>query len=84
MENKSHTTVSPEQLQAIGAGLMAYVKPMDAEDASRLLGQTIKIAPGEQLFGLFNANGAPISISQSIEDAVGSALEHELMPSIVN
>lgn len=84
MENKFHNPVSPEQLQAIGAGFLAYVKPMDAEDAAKLLGQEVEIAPGQHLYGLFNANGAPISISQSVEGAIGSALEHELSPTMVN
>ncbi len=84
MENKSHTPVSPEQLQAIGAGFLAYVKPMDAQDAAKLLGQEVQVAPGAHLYGLFNANGAPISISQSIEGAMGSAFEHELVPSMVH
>ena len=84
MENKPHITVSPEQLQAIGAGFLAYVKPMDAEDASKLLGQEVKVAPGEHVYGLFNANGAPISISQSMEGALGSAMEHELVPTLLH
>jgi len=80
MENKFHPNVSPAELQAIGSGFLAYVKPMDAQDASKLLGQEVEIPAGQHLYGLFNANGAPISISQSFEAAAGSAVEHELTP----
>jgi hypothetical protein len=80
MENKSHNTVSPAELQAIGSGFLAYVKPLDAEDASKLLGQDVEVPAGQHLYGLFNANGAPISISQSFEAAAGNAMEHELVP----
>ena len=79
MENKTHDTVSAAELQAIGSGFLAYVKPLDAQDAAKLLGQEVQVAPGQHLFGLFNANGAPISISQSFEAAAGNAMEHELV-----
>ena len=79
MEQKHHIDVSPEQLQNIGAGFLAYVKPMKADDAARLLGQPIQAGPQGLLFALFNANGAPISIAQTYELAVDSAVEHELI-----
>jgi len=80
MEQKHPTQVSPEQLQAIGAGLLAYVKPIAAEDASRMLGQPVVAGPEGMLFALFGASGEPISISQSREAAIGNAEEHELVP----
>lgn len=80
MEQKNHLNdVSPEQLQAIGNGFLAYVKPVGAADASRMLGQPVQAGPEGKLFVLFNANGAPISISQSYEAAVDNAAEHELV-----
>jgi len=79
MEQKQTIQISPEQLQAIGAGFLAYVKPVAPEDASRMLGQPIQAGPEGKLFVLFGANGAPISISQSREAAIGNAMEHELV-----
>jgi hypothetical protein len=79
MEQKHHIAISPEQLQAIGNGFLAYVKPIAVDEAIKLLGQPIQLAPDDKLYCLFNANGAPISISQSYEAAVGSAMEHELV-----
>ncbi len=79
MEQKHHIDVSPEQLQAIGNGFLAYVKPIGAADAARMLGQPVQAGPEGKLFVLFNANGAPISISQSYEAAVGNAMEHEMV-----
>jgi hypothetical protein len=80
MEQKHHIEISVEQLQAIGAGFLAYVKPIGPEDASRMLGQAVEPGPEGKLFALFNANGAPISISRSREAAMGDAAEHELHP----
>ena len=79
MDQKQHIEISPEQLQAIGAGFLAYVKPIALEDASRMLGQKVEAGPEGTLFALFAANGAPISISRSREAALGNAEEHELI-----
>ena len=79
MEQKHHIDVSPEQLQAIGAGFLAYVKPIKADDAARMLGQPVQAGPEGKLFVLFNANGTPISIAQTFELAVDSATEHEVV-----
>ena len=84
MEHKSHIEISPAQLQAIGNGLLAYVKPIGAEDASKLIGQPVEMPEDGKLFCLYNANGAPISISQSFDAALGSALEHELVAALVH
>ena len=79
MDQKHPHQISPEQLQAIGAGFVAYVKPIGAEDAAKMLGQPVQAGPEGKLFALFGANGQPISISQSREAALGNAEEHELV-----
>ena len=79
MDQKHPHQISPEQLQAIGAGFMAYVKPIAVEDAAKMLGQPVQAGPEGKLFALFGANGQPISISQSREAALGNAEEHELV-----
>ena len=84
MEQKLNVSVSPEQLQAIGNGFLAYVKPIGTDDAARMLGQRVEAGPEGKLFVLFNANGAPISISQTFEAAIGNAEEHELVAARVH
>ena len=79
MEQKLNVSVSPEQLQAIGNGFLAYVKPIGRDDAARMLGQSVEAGPEGKLFVLFNANGTPISIAQTFELAVDSATEHEVV-----
>jgi hypothetical protein len=71
--------ISPEQLALIGNGVLAYVREIEGRNASVLLGGEINVAPDAKLFCLYNANGQPISISQSREAALGSAFEHELI-----
>jgi hypothetical protein len=36
------------------------------------------------VFCLYNANGAPISISQNYQAAIGSAIEHDLIAASVH
>jgi hypothetical protein len=80
----AHINISQDQLQAIGNGTLAYVKKIEAEVAAKLIGQPIQLSQGQELFCLYNANGSPISISQSVAAAVGSAMEHELVAGLVH
>ena len=73
--------VSPEQLAQIGNGVLAYVREIAGHNAAAMLGGQINVAPDAKLFCLYNANGQPISISQSHEAAIGSAFAHELIAS---
>jgi hypothetical protein len=77
---KKQIFVSPEELAHIGEGALAYIREIDSEDVAKMLGHRIVVPAGSKLFCLFNANGAPISISGTHAAAVGSALEHELLP----
>ncbi|MDE2445217.1 MAG: DUF1150 family protein [Alphaproteobacteria bacterium] len=71
--------ISTEQLALIGNGVLAYVREIEGRSAKALLGGQLDVAPDAKLFCLYNANGQPISISQSHEAALGSAFEHELI-----
>ena len=71
---------TPEALAALGAGHLAYIKPIMSEDAARLYPQAREIKPGIQLFTLHAADGTPIMIADSAEVAVANAWENELVP----
>ncbi len=71
--------VSPEQLAQMGNGILAYVREIEGRNAAAMLGGQISVEPDAKLFCLYNANGQPISISQTHEAAIGSAFEHELI-----
>lgn len=76
--------LSAEELAMLGEGALGYIREIEAKEAKRLLGGKAKVAPHQKLFCLYSANGAPVSISGSREAALGSALEHELMPMSVH
>jgi len=71
--------ISAAQLAQMGNGVLAYVREIEGRNAAAMLGGQLNVAPDAKLFCLYNANGQPISISQSREAALGSAFEHELI-----
>jgi hypothetical protein len=78
--NEKTSVPTPEMLAALGAGQIAYVKPIMSEDAVKLYPQVGQIRPGIRLFTLNAADGTPIMISDSAATAVANAWEHELVP----
>jgi hypothetical protein len=78
--NDKPSVPTPEMLAALGAGSIAYVKPIMSEDAAKLYPQVDGIRPGIQLFTLTAADGTPIMIADSAEVAVANAWENELVP----
>ena len=82
--NEKTIVPTPESLAALGAGEIAYVKPIMSEDAARLYPQVGSIQPGVQLFTLNAADGTPIMIADSAELAMANARENELVPLAVH
>jgi hypothetical protein len=82
--NDKTDATTPEALAALGAGHIAYVKPIMSEDAMKLYPQVGAIRPGVKLFTLNAADGTPIMIADSAEVAVANAWEHELVPLAVH
>ena len=76
--------ITAEELAALGGGVFAYVKKIAGFEAQALLGGQMTIPADAELYCLYNANGAPISISQDYDSALGSAMEHELTPASVH
>ncbi|MBV9561695.1 MAG: DUF1150 domain-containing protein [Bradyrhizobium sp.] len=70
--------VSPEALEHLGEGHIAYVKQIRSEDVPDLFPQAPRIAPGLKLFALHAADGTPIMLTDSREAAVANAWSNEL------
>jgi hypothetical protein len=80
ISNDKTSVPTPEMLAALGAGHVAYVKPIMSEEAVKLYPQLGQIRPGLKLFTLNAADGTPIMISDSAAGAVANAWEQELVP----
>ena len=81
---KKTLELSPADLAKLGGGLWAYIREIEGTEAARLIGSQARVAPNSRLFCLYDAEGNPVSISGTREDAIGSAFEHELMPMSVH
>jgi hypothetical protein len=78
-DNELKMAISPEELAQIGNGALSYIREVEGRDVIRMVGPSVQVSPDDRLFCLFNANGAPISVSGTREGAVSSAAEHELI-----
>lgn len=77
----SDKLISPmtvEALAALGEGQVAYVRPMLSEEVKRLFPQVPDMEPGINLFALLAADGTPILLTDSRDNAVANAWEHDL------
>ncbi|MCA0433845.1 MAG: DUF1150 domain-containing protein [Proteobacteria bacterium] len=82
--DKTVSKMTEQDLAHLGGGVLAYVREIEGKDAIKLLGEKIAVPAKGKLFCLYNADGTPISISGTREAAIGSALEHELVPASVH
>jgi hypothetical protein len=84
MDTISRPPISSSELASIGNGRLAYVRKIEIATAAQLIGGDIQVPPNAELYCLYTAAGAPISISANYEAAIGSALEHELVAASVH
>jgi hypothetical protein len=70
--------LTAEQLAHLGEGAIAYVRPITSEDAQTLFPQISGLEPGQQLFALLGANGAPILLADTRDAALANAWENHL------
>jgi hypothetical protein len=72
--------LTPEQFAHLGAGALAYVRTMRSEDVTRLYPQAPELRPGLTVFALLSADGQPIVLADTKEDALANAYEQQLLP----
>jgi hypothetical protein len=84
MDKLERPIITSKELAHLGGGVLAYVRKIEAAAASKLVGKQIAVPPNAELFCLYTASGAPISISANYEAALGSAVEHELIAASVH
>ena len=71
--------ITPDQLAELGGGQVAYVKSVLSDDVRMMFPQVPLLPPGQKLFMLMAANGAPLMLSDSRDTALAEAHEHQLM-----
>jgi hypothetical protein len=71
-------TISPEALQGLGGGRLAYVRTIRSEDVQKHFPQAPELAPGALLYALHAADGTPMMLTDSREAAIANAWSNEL------
>ena len=70
--------MSPELLAGLGGGRIAYVRPVNPDQARGMFPQIPPLAPGLELWALLAADGSPIMLADSREAVLLNAHEAEL------
>ena len=73
------TLLSDIEFAQVGGGHLAYIREIDPQQASILLGE-LPGPPGSPLFCLYAADGTPMAISVSKQAAMANAIANQLMP----
>jgi hypothetical protein len=72
--------LSDIEFARLGGGHLAYIREIDREQASVLLGEVPAGPASGPLFCLYAADGTPMAISVSKQAALANALANELLP----
>lgn len=75
----NRTPITTVELARLGAGEVAYMRPITADEVMRLIPQVGDVPAGIDLFALLGADGTPIMISDSRDALAESAEEHHLV-----
>lgn len=84
MRHEPRIAINPEQLAAIGAGHIAYLRELPGEEVSRLFPGAPPIAQGRKVWALFAADGAPLALAEDAGAAIAAAFENRLAPVAVH
>ncbi len=70
--------MSPESFAALGGGRIAYVRPLNPDEAKDLFPQMPQVVPELELWALLAADGSPIMLADSREAVEMNAHENDL------
>lgn len=70
--------MSDVELANLGDGEVAYIKVLTSAQAKKMFPMIEGLPRGINLFSLHGANGTPIALTDTIQAAVGHAMEDEL------
>ena len=82
--NSTWTVLPDDEFAALGGGHLAYVREIDSEKATSLIGQSVALGPGDHIYAVYGADGSPLAVTDSRASAIANAVEHELMPMSVH
>ena len=79
-DKQNKPKISPLELARLGGGQIAYIRPIRAAEASRIIGEPIEVAEDARLFCVCHADGTPLAITDSHAGALANVIENDLQP----
>ncbi len=66
------------ELATLGGGVVAYIKTLTSDEASRMFPAVKGLPEGINLFSLHAADGTPLALTDTRQAAVGHAIDDDL------
>ncbi len=73
-----HTVMTENELATLGGGVVAYIKTLTFDEASRMFPAIEGLPEGINLFSLHAADGTPLALTDTRQAAIGHALDDDL------
>jgi hypothetical protein len=73
-----HRGMTEHELATLGGGIVAYIKTLTSEEASRMFPAIEGLPQGINLFSLHAADGTPLALTDTRQAAVGHAIDDDL------
>lgn len=70
--------MSEVELARLGGGQVAYIRELSSDEARRMFPSVQGLPAGINLFALHGADGTPIALTDSLQAALGHAIDGEL------
>lgn len=76
--------ISTDELEQLGGGEVAYIKTLSSEEANEIYPLDDLLPEGISIYALHAADGTPIALTDSMQAALGQALDDELQVTSVH
>ncbi len=83
-KSSTPAVMSDRELARLGDGEVAYIKVLSSAEAKAMFPTVKGLPKNTSLFSLHGADGTPIALTDTIQAAVGHAMEDELAIASLN
>jgi hypothetical protein len=70
--------MTEKEFATLGGGVVAYIKTLTSDEASRMFPAIDGLPQGINLFSLHAADGTPLALTDTRQAAIGHALDDDL------
>jgi len=75
---QTRIVMTENELATLGGGVVAYIKTLTSDEASRMFPAIEGLPQGINLFSLHAADGTPLALTDTRQAAIGHALDDDL------